>query len=154
MASRRRLDVAGRGRLGVWVAILFSGHLTALEIENGYVRGLPPGQKSTAAFFTLYNDSGRPRTLVRVESDLAQRVEIHRHDHIDGMMQMRQLPELTLAPEAREHFQPGGLHLMLMGLTRMPREGEQVELTFIDDRGERVVAQLPVVSVLNERRHH
>lgn len=146
--------MAGRSRLGVLIAILFSGHLTALEVEDGYVRGLPPGQKNTAAFFTLHNDSERPWTLVRVETELAERVEIHRHDHVDGMMQMRQLPSLTLAAEARERFQPGGLHLMLMGLARMPQEGEQVSLTFIDDRGERVVAQLPVVSVLRERRHH
>ncbi|MFT5603097.1 MAG: copper(I)-binding protein [Paracoccaceae bacterium] len=134
--------------------ILFSGPLAALEFSDGFVRGLPPGQKNTAAFFTLENMTATPWTIVRVASPAAERVEMHQHKHRDGMMGMRELERLAVEPNSSVEFAPGGLHLMLIGLKQPLRENDQVLLQFFSDLNEEVSVTFPVISVINEHRHH
>lgn len=141
-------------RLGACMLILFPGTLTALEFSDSFVRGLPPGQKNTAAFFTVSNAGSQAWTIVRVASDVAERAEIHRHEHSDGMMRMRELESLTIDARSSIKFVPGGLHLMLIGLKRPLTESDRVTLHFFNDAGEAVEAEFPVISVVNEHRHH
>lgn len=128
--------------------------LMALEVQQGFVRGLPPTQTTTAAFFRLVNPGDEAWTITAVYSEAAATVEIHEHVHEGGMMRMQQRDSLTVAPASELEFKPGGLHLMLMGLTRPLQEGEEVTLCFENDRGEVISVALPVVSVVNEHRHH
>ncbi|MFT5577007.1 MAG: copper(I)-binding protein, partial [Bermanella sp.] len=51
-------------------------------------------------------------------------------------------------------FAPGGLHLMLIGLKQPLRENDQVLLQFFSDLNEEVSVTFPVISVINEHRHH
>lgn len=141
-------------RIGMSMLILFSGPLTALEFTDAFVRGLPPGQKNTAAFFTVANAGARAWTITRVTSDAADRVEMHRHEHNNGMMRMREVDTLTIEAQSSLQFAPGGLHLMLIGLKQALREGDRVTLQFINDAGESATTEFPVISVVNEHRHH
>ena len=50
---------------------------------------------------------------------------------MDGYQRMEQLQQLELAPGQRLELAPGGTHLMLLGLQRMPAEGEQVQLCLL-----------------------
>ncbi len=128
--------------------------LMALEFQHGFVRGLPPTQTTTAAFFRVVNSSDEAWTITAVYSEAAATVEIHEHVHEGGMMRMQQRASLTVPPASELEFKPGGLHLMLMGLKRPLQEGEEVTLCFENDRGDVVSVALPVVSVVNEHRHH
>ena len=134
--------------------ILSSGTLTALDFSNAFVRGLPPGQQNTAAFFTVANTTDEPWTIVGVTTSAADHVEMHRHEHRNGMMAMREVKALTLDPQASLTFAPGGLHLMLIGLKQPLREGDRVTLQFRSEAGATVTAEFPVISVVNEHRHH
>ena len=65
-----------------------SGQDTVLEIENAWVRALPPGQPNTAAYLTLVN---RGEVAVVVESasaDVADKAEMHTVRSVDGHMRM------------------------------------------------------------------
>lgn len=106
----------------------------ALEVSEAWVRALPPVQRNTAAYVTLRNTGDAAVTVIGGQAAGADRVEIHRSEQVDGTMRMRQVSEVTIAPGERVSLQPGGLHLMLLGLERMPTEGEQVELclTLVD----------------------
>lgn len=143
----------GRG-LGACILMLFAGLLTALEFDDGFVRGLPPGQKNTAAFFTITNPDAKAWTIVRVTTSVAEHVEIHRHEHKNGMMAMREVDALTVEPQSSLQFAPGGLHLMLIGLQQPLREDDRVTLQFYSAAGESVSTEFPVISVVNEHRHH
>ncbi len=140
--------------LGICLLVQLSGALVALEFSDAFVRGLPPSQKNTAAFFTVTNPAPEAWTIVGVSSAVAERVEIHRHEHSNGMMAMRRLDELTIDAESSLQFAPGGLHLMLIGLKQPLREGDRVALQFSNGAGNQVMAEFPVISVVNEHRHH
>lgn len=124
-----------------------------LRVEQAYVRGLPPGQTTTAAFMTLVNQGDKDVVIDGGASPLAERVEIHAHRHDGGMMRMEQVPSITVKSGGQFVLAPGQYHLMLIGLQHTPREGEQVPLRLLSGDDTVLDIELPVRSVLNEHRH-
>ena len=86
-----------------------------------------------AVYLTITNDGGADAELIQVTSPAANSVEIH-ETKIDGegMMQMIHHKSLTIKAGQSVVFEPGGYHLMLVGLTEaLPQGGKTgVELTF------------------------
>mgnify|MGYP001953844396 CR=1 FL=1 len=143
-------------KLGIFAlaSVLLSVSVKAqLAVEDGFVRGMPPGQPTTAAFFTLHNDGSEKVTIVEVVSDSAKVAEIHRHLHKNGMMSMQKVERLEIPAKTRFEFSTGGHHLILIGLHKALREGDKVTVEFVTDSGRTVAATLPVRSVLNEPHH-
>jgi hypothetical protein len=120
-----------------------------LEVENAYVRGLPPGQKNTAAFFTLTNNSDMRIRLNKLSSEAASKVEVHETQNVDGQMQMRRVDDVSLEPGQSVEFKPNGMHIMLMGLTKPLKDGDKISLRLCFTEFCRML-DLAVVSVLNE----
>ncbi|MBT6579362.1 MAG: copper chaperone PCu(A)C [Cellvibrionales bacterium] len=89
---------------------------SALTINDAYFRLMPPGRSMTAAYMTLTNNSGETQVLTSLRSDSAGSVELHQHTHIDGMMKMRKVDQLSIAAGESVELVPGGYHLMLFGV--------------------------------------
>jgi hypothetical protein len=71
--------------------------------------------------------------------------EIHEMADVDGMMQMRPLPEGLEIPGGGEvTLESGGLHVMLIGLIRDLENGASYELTLEFERAGQVTLQVPV----------
>lgn len=130
----------------------------AIEVTDAYVRAVPPGAPNSAAFLALSNGSGEPRALVSAESPASEAVELHTHTMDGGMMRMRRVDRIEVPAGGRVALEPGGLHLMLIGLKRPLAPGDQVALTLIFDDGSRSELAAPVRPVVpaagNEHRHH
>ena len=69
------------------------------------------------------------------------------------MMKMRRVDAIAVPGHAEVVLKPGGLHIMLIGLTRSLEVGEKVtlELEFAD--GERLSFKAPVQMVSGEHDH-
>ncbi|MEA1051311.1 copper chaperone PCu(A)C [Lamprobacter modestohalophilus] len=129
-----------------------------ISIEDAYVRAVPPGQPNSAAFMTLTNAGEQARALIAAESDAAEVLELHTHRMEDGMMQMRQIEQIELPAGETVALAPGGLHVMLIGLTKALAPGDQVELTLGFDGGDSQTLSLPVKridpSAMPAHKHH
>jgi copper(I)-binding protein len=142
------------GCLGA-VVVFFTAVANAdLLIRDGYVRGLPPGQPNTAVFMRLVNDGGESITINHSKSDSSESAEFHGHKHHNGLMRMEQVESITIPAGEEFVFEPGDHHLMLLGLIKPLRDGDQVTINLQATNGQSFTAQLPVRSVLNEHRHH
>ena len=100
----------------------------SLTLSDAWVRALPPGQPNTAAYLTVTNAGDEAVTIIGGTTDIAEAVEIHTTREVDGYQRMEQLSQVPLAPGASSSFSPGGTHLMLLGLAKMPSPGERVQL--------------------------
>lgn len=120
-----------------------------LQIREAYVREMPPGQSTSAAFMRLINTSKRPIAIVAATSDSAGQVEIHTHRHADGMMQMERVTRVEIPAQGQLVFAPGGYHLMLINLKRTFRAGEKINITLLDEEGKFYSAAYPVVNMLD-----
>ena len=104
-------------------------------VTDATVRLLPPSVPNTAAYFSIQNQSDTSQTLIGVSADFAVKAEIHNHVLVDGMMSMQQQSEVVIQPGGIVSFSPGGLHIMLFGLTQPLREGQSVTFSLQTKEG-------------------
>ena len=81
---------------------------------------------------------------IRVRAEGFGRAELHDMREADGMMRMRPLAPLELAPAGRLALQPGGAHLMLMQPAAIPAAGTRVMVEFELADGRRVAVPFEV----------
>ncbi|CUA88042.1 copper chaperone PCu(A)C [Pseudidiomarina woesei] len=100
-----------------------------IEVSAAWVKESIPGTKNGAGYFTITNVGTNEITLIGASTNSARATEVHQHILRDGMMRMKRVPELAIAPSETLVFQPGGYHLMLFGVKKPFRAGDQVEFT-------------------------
>lgn len=99
-----------------------------IHIEGAWARPAEEGRIS-ATYFLISNFSDEADTLLSVESDAAQLAEIHESfEQEDGMMGMREAGELEIPAQSTVRLEQGGLHVMLIQLTRTLEDGDTFEL--------------------------
>lgn len=101
-----------------------------LRIDNLVVREMPPGSEVGVAYLTIENMSSESLILNYVHSPRTDVIEVHQHLYENGLMQMREVKHLTIDPNTRVEFKPGGYHLMLFGVDSRFEAGQELELTF------------------------
>jgi copper(I)-binding protein len=137
-----------------WCAVSGAGAVEALQIREGYVREMPPGQSTSAGFMKLQNTGKKPIALIGASSDGAGQVEIHRHVHKDGMMAMERVMRLEVPAQGQVVFAPGGYHLMLINLKRSYRAGDKIDVALFDEEGRVYRATFPVVNIIDGGMPH
>ena len=100
-----------------------------LMVDHPWARASIGKAKAGAAYLTIVNGGSEPDRLIAVETPAAKRAELHTHIMENGVMKMRPLTAVEVAPGEPTVFQPGGLHVMLMGLKAPLAEGETFPLT-------------------------
>lgn len=144
-------------RMLAGLSLLASSTLLAqspIEIEEAYVRAVPPTQANTAAFMRLINTSDQDISLVAAQAAASAVTELHTHLEVEGVMQMRQIDQIIIPAQGQAELRPGGLHVMLIGLNKALTEGEMtsLQLRFSDDSN--IEIELPVKSVMSGMMQH
>jgi copper(I)-binding protein len=115
------------------LAFSVSAANAAVTFKDAWVRGTVPGQQSTGAFVTL--EASEAVKLVGASSKISKSAEIHFSEMKDGVMMMREVDSVPIPARSRVELQPGGYHVMLIGLTKGVGESDRVPLSFvIEDR--------------------
>lgn len=105
----------------------------------------PPNARNAGGFLSIYNYSDTPNRLVSASSPIAERVELHTMTMDNDVMRMRELEDgIELPGEAQVDLEPGGLHVMFIGLTQPFTEGDEVPVTLVFESGEEQEITLPV----------
>lgn len=104
-----------------------------IEIAGAFTRATLPNAPVAGGFLTLTNTGTEDDRLVAATSTIAKDTQIHEMAMEGDVMKMRQLVDGLVIPAGESVvLEPGGYHLMFMGLNGAIAEGEvvQVELTF------------------------
>lgn len=102
--------------------------------------------KTGAAFAVLNNQGAEMDRLIAAESPVAERVELHTHMMDGGVMRMRQVAAIEVHPGTPTVLQPGGLHVMFMGLRRPLAEGSSIPLTLVFEKAGRLDLAVDVLA--------
>lgn len=100
------------------------------EIQNLRVIAPIPGQDISAGYLVLKNDSAASIELISVETEDADRIQIHTHQMNNGMMRMVQLDSLSVEPGEQAEFERGGLHLMVFSPDIQALESGSLDMRF------------------------
>jgi len=97
-----------------------------IKIKDAWMR--PSSEKmTTALYFIIENKSETADTLFHVDSDLAERVEIHETYSEGDMMGMRKVDFVVIGGKSSFELKPGAHHIMLMKLKKDIKDGDKGE---------------------------
>jgi copper(I)-binding protein len=132
------------------LALLCASTLFASEIEvkDAYVRATPPGLPNSAAFMSVENNTDKDISIIKATSEVSKVVELHTHSMKDGVMKMYQVPKIDVPAKGVTTLKPGGFHVMLIGLHKPLKVGEEVTLTLEFSNGESKTITAPVKTVM------
>lgn len=97
-----------------------------------------------AAFLTLDNGKGPDDRLLSAQGDVSTTVELHTHHMENGVMEMRKVDDIPVPAGKTVKLQPGGLHVMLIGLKAPLVEGETFPLTLNFEKAGAVTVEVAV----------
>jgi copper(I)-binding protein len=124
----------------------WAGHekLGDLMIGDSWARATAKLAKSGAAYLTITNQGSELDLLVAVESPVAKKAELHTVVNEEGVMKMRPLKAVEIHPGEPAVLAPGGIHIMLMGLSAPLIEGTSFPLTLTFEKAGTLEIEVPV----------
>ena len=108
--------------------------LGTLHVLHPWARASAGHVPNGAAYMTLSNTGAKADRLIAVSTPVAKRATLHTHLMDKGIMRMRPLKAIEIAPGSPTALKPGGLHIMLMGLTAPLKEGQLIPLRLTFER--------------------
>jgi periplasmic copper chaperone A len=119
-----------------------------LVITQAWSRATPGGAQVAGGYLTIENKGSLPDRLLSGSTDAARKVEIHEIAMEKGIMTMRPI-EGGLFIEAGKalKFEPGGRHLMFIGLAAPFREGEQISVSLAFESAGKVTVPFAVQGI-------
>jgi copper(I)-binding protein len=116
-----------------------------LQIVHPAIPAPPVGARSAAGYLEIVNQGSAPDRLLGVETGGAKRAMLHSTDHADdGVARMVHLDAVEIPADGTVTLAPGGVHIMLMGLTGALSEGAVVPATLIFEKAGRVEIEFSV----------
>ena len=116
-----------------------------MEIVHPAIPAPPAGAKSAAGYLEIVNAGSVADRLLGVETAIAKQAMLHTTDHgADGVARMIHLDAIDIPAGGTVLLEPGGLHIMLMGLTGPLTEGDMIPATLVFERAGRVAIEFSV----------
>jgi copper(I)-binding protein len=139
--SRSQARQAARLCVGLaLVACAAMAQAPALLVQEAWMRQVP-GSDVAAVYLTLINPGPTPVSVVGIESPVASHAMIHETKTESGQARMRPHAELSIPPGQTVKLEPGGLHIMLHGLTQPVAVGQSVPITLMLSNGRKILVE-------------
>lgn len=106
----------------------------ALQVTGAWVRPTA-GNDVSAAYLHITNYGDQDDALLSVTTEFAPMSELHTMQMDGDVMRMRAVERIDLPAGETVTLRPGGLHIMLMGLSAPLVEGEYLTLTLTFESG-------------------
>jgi copper(I)-binding protein len=112
---------------------------SGIRVVGAWVRSVSvdsaSGAANTAAYMRIASAGAPADRLLSVRCGSARMAEVHR-TRIDesGLATMGPAGPVEIPAEGAVEFEPGGLHVMLMGLERSLTAGDSLEVTLVFER--------------------
>ena len=101
----------------------------ALVISDAWIRPSLPGAPNGAGYLTIRNTGAVTDRLLGGSTPVSATFEVHEMSMTGGVMRMRPLPQgLPIPPRGEVRLEPGGFHLMLIGLRRPLNVGDRIPI--------------------------
>ena len=117
-----------------------------VDIEHPWARATASSARNGAAYMVLSTHGPDGDRLLSASSPAADKAELHTHQMDNGVMKMRQVDAIEVAPGSPTALQPGGLHVMLFGLKQPLAQGKTFPLTLTFEKAGSVTVEVNVES--------
>ncbi len=116
-----------------------------ISVEDAWVRPSPLQAGNGAAYMLIRNATSEDDALLAARSEVAEAVELHESVMTGAdMMSMHAVERIDIPAGGSAALEPGGLHVMLIGLRETLREGDSVALTLVFEKAGEITVEAPV----------
>ena len=127
-----------------------------VEIDGAYARASIPNVPNSAAFLVIKNNSDKDIAITSANSDAAEKNELHTHIKENEMMKMMKIEKLVVPAKSSLELKSGGDHVMLMGLKKELKVGDEINLELSFSDGDKKSIKVPVkdlASTMHKMQH-
>jgi copper(I)-binding protein len=117
----------------------------AVTVTDAWARATAVLDRPGGAYLVIRNPTAQADALIGASSPAAASVEVHETTRDSGgMMGMHAIPRLEIPAGGTVALEPGGFHLMLMGLAKPLAVGDTIDLTLRFERAGPITVQAAV----------
>ncbi len=142
------------------------GGAARIQVSDAWLRAVPgmvasmpgmptpePTKPSDAAhmapldlpiYMKIRNSGNQNDRLLKAQTDIAARVELHTMEMQGGQMKMTPVDSIEIPAGGEVELQSGGAHIMLFGITGEPKVGDVISLTLQFEKAGTVPVQVEV----------
>jgi periplasmic copper chaperone A len=140
----------------VFITVLLLGAcspVNGIQIRDAWMRPAAQGANG-AVYFVIQNSTSKVDEIIQVSSEIAEAVEMHESKMNGDVMQMNQRQSVPLGVNEKVTFEPGGLHIMLVGLREDLKNGDKIAITLHFKNHEDIQISVPVTdNPVSEENH-
>lgn len=143
------------------LTLLFAAPTTAHDITKGTIQiihptiSLPPkGAKTAAGYMAVSNNGNASDRLIGVETPIAKAAKIHTSEMKDGVVRMTHVPSLEVPADDTVVLEPGGLHVMFMGLTTVLDDDQMYPATLIFEKAGPITIEFMIDDTRDDHGNH
>ena len=116
-----------------------------IVISDAWVREVPPGTSMSAGYMRIENNGDEDDKLVSMSSKAAESAELHisKVDNND-VATMEMIEVLDIPSNNSIELEPGGMHVMLIGLKESLVGKDSVDLKLVFEKAGEVMIEVPV----------
>jgi len=127
--------------------------LAEIIVEDAWVRLPPPVADTAAGYMTIKNSGDKDVELTGIKTAIATDPEFHSMEMHDGMMHMQKMEKVIIPAGSGITFNPGGNHLMLIGLTGPLKAGSHVMMSLTTADGSSIMVHAEVRDMRGSSDH-
>ncbi len=132
-----------------------SGEMNAMMVSNAMARAVPIADGNGAIYFMLTNGTAIDDQLLTAESNVANAAEFHETINDNNVMRMEARPDGFALPAGESLlFEPGGKHVMLVGLHEPLVEGDTFTVTLSFAHAAPLTVEVPVMAIDADMDHN
>tara|TARA_B100001109_G_C18656047_1_gene377307 strand:+ start:109 stop:588 length:480 start_codon:yes stop_codon:yes gene_type:complete len=124
-----------------------------LVIHSAHIPLAPPGMMN-AGYLIFKNNSNEDIGFEKFTSPVYDSVQVHGTEHKNGVAKMKHVDQLVIPANTTVNFEPGGMHLMLMGPRRDINVGEEIMMIGLGTNEKRYMIKFKVIDPRADNHNH
>jgi len=113
-------------------------------VKTPHIQLMQNNANSAEAFMELDNKSNTPVALIAANSMTAHQTLLHKFVKRNGELTMKKVNKIVIRPHSDTELQPGGFHVMLLGLKQALQKGDSVPILLIFEDGSSITIHATV----------
>lgn len=127
---------------GIWMLVKDDD---GLKVTDVWARSSPMVDGAAAAYMNIQGGAEDDALVsASVAADVAGKVELHETRMVDGKHSMQMVPGIDIPAGGSVALEPGGYHIMLMGLVEPLEPGEIFDMDLVFESGATITVEVEV----------
>jgi copper(I)-binding protein len=126
---------------------------STVKVDNVWARPTVAGQSGGGGFLTITGGAAGDK-LLSASAGVSKAVELHKMEMDGNVMRMRPVDGIDVPAGATVMLQPGGLHIMFIGLNKTLKAGDSFPMTLKFEKAGEVKVDVRVTTLRADAGEH